>query len=148
MIWNLDTPWLLMAIATVVVLSFFFGSALDYLMRDDGFGSTGNMMIVSTGFFLGIVGANQQGYDLHELHRAVVVGHGRRFRLPRHADAAQGDARPLHVQLRIGRFRRGRPCGGCRPALAPLSRRRFSPVSFSLFESLRPSGPSTSGWWK
>jgi hypothetical protein len=74
MIWNLDTSWLLMAVATVVVLSFFFGSALDYLMRDDGFGSTGNMMIVSTGFFLGIVSANRQGYDLHEMHLAVLVG--------------------------------------------------------------------------
>jgi hypothetical protein len=74
MIWNLDTAWLLMAIATVVVLSFFFGAALDYLMRDDGFGSTGNMIIVSVGFFLGIVAVNQQGYDLHELHRAVMVG--------------------------------------------------------------------------
>jgi hypothetical protein len=74
MIWNLDTAWLLMAVATVVVLSFFFGAALDYLMRDDGFGSTGNMMIVSTGFFLGIVAANHRGFDLHELHLAVLVG--------------------------------------------------------------------------
>lgn len=74
MIWNLDTPWLLMAIAIVVVLSLFFGAALDYLMREDGFGSTGNMIIVSTGFFLGILAANQHGYDLHEMHRAVMVG--------------------------------------------------------------------------
>ena len=74
MIWNLDTPWLLMAVATVVVFSFFFGSALHYLMRDDGFGSTGNMIIVSTGFFLGIITANRQGYDLHEMHLAVLVG--------------------------------------------------------------------------
>ena len=74
MIWNLEMAWLLMAVATVVVLSFFFGSALDFLMREDGFGSTGNMVIVSTGFFLGIVSANRHGYDLHEMHLAVLVG--------------------------------------------------------------------------
>jgi hypothetical protein len=74
MIWNLETSWLLMAVATVVVLSFFFGSGLHHVMRDDGFGSGGNAAIVSIGFFLAIVGANGQGYDLHEMHRAVVVG--------------------------------------------------------------------------
>ena len=45
MIWNLDAGWLMMAVATVAVLAFFFGSALDALMREDGFGSTGNMLI-------------------------------------------------------------------------------------------------------
>jgi hypothetical protein len=74
MIWNLETAWLLMAVATVAVLSFFFGSALNYVMRDDGFGATGNTTIVSTGFFLGIVAVNRQGYDLHDMHVAILVG--------------------------------------------------------------------------
>jgi hypothetical protein len=74
MLWNLDASWLMMAIATVAVLSYFFGSALDALMREDGFGAFGNAFIISSGFFLTILGANQQGYNLRELHFAVFVG--------------------------------------------------------------------------
>ena len=43
-------------------------------MRDDGFGSTGNTLIVCGGFFLAIFGANYQGYNLRELHLAVLAG--------------------------------------------------------------------------
>lgn len=74
MLWNLTFGWLTMAIATVAVLSFFFGSALDALMREDGFGSTGNMLILWAGFFLGILAANYQGYNLKELHFAILTG--------------------------------------------------------------------------
>jgi hypothetical protein len=74
MIWNLDSMWLMMAIATVVVLSYFFGTALNALMHDDGFGANGNAVIVASGFFLTIFGANYQGYDLHDMHQAIIVG--------------------------------------------------------------------------
>ena len=74
MIWNLDAMWLMMAIALVVVLSYFFGSALDALMRDDGFGANGNAVIVACGFFLTILGANYQGYNLRDMHQAIIVG--------------------------------------------------------------------------
>jgi hypothetical protein len=74
MLWNLDAFWLTMAIATVVVLSFFLGAAIDTLTREDGFGATGNMIIIFGGFFLTILAANYQGYSLHELHRAIMVG--------------------------------------------------------------------------
>jgi hypothetical protein len=74
MLWNLDASWLMMAVATVAVLSYFFGSGLDALMREDGFGSFGNALIISGGFFASILGANQQGYNLRELHVAVLVG--------------------------------------------------------------------------
>lgn len=74
MLWNLGAFWLMMAVATVVVFSFFLGSAIDTLMREDGFGITGNMVIIFGGFFLAILAANRQGYSLHELHRAIMVG--------------------------------------------------------------------------
>ena len=44
------------------------------LTREDGFGSTGNTLIVCGGFFLAIFGANYQGYNLGELHLAVLTG--------------------------------------------------------------------------
>ena len=74
MLWNLDASWLMMAIATVAVLSYFFGSALHWLMREDGFGGFGNAIIICVGFFLMILVANQQGYNLRDIHLAVLVG--------------------------------------------------------------------------
>jgi hypothetical protein len=74
MLWNLGGFWLMMAIAGVAVFSFFFGAALDALTREDGFGSTGNTLIVIAGFFLAIFAANYQGYNLGELHLAVLTG--------------------------------------------------------------------------
>lgn len=74
MLWNLDASWLMMAIAVVAVLSYFLGSAIDALMREDGFGSLGNALIISTGFFLGILLANREGYNLREPSVAIMVG--------------------------------------------------------------------------
>lgn len=74
MIWNLDSGWLMMAVATVAVMAFFFGAALDAIMRDDGFGPTGNMVIFTVGFFLAVFVANDQGYNLADLKLAVAWG--------------------------------------------------------------------------
>jgi hypothetical protein len=74
MLMKLDPFWLMMAVATVTVLSYFFGAALNALMRDDSFGSFGNAVIMSGGFFLTILAANHQGYVLRGLHFAVLVG--------------------------------------------------------------------------
>jgi fluoride ion exporter CrcB/FEX len=74
MLWNLDPAWLMMAVATVAVLSYFFGAALHWLRREDGFGAFGNAIIISGSFFLSILVANHQGYNLRDLHLAVIVG--------------------------------------------------------------------------
>jgi hypothetical protein len=74
MLMKLDGFWLMMAVGTVAVLAFFFGSALDALVRDDGFGSSGNAVILTGGFFGAILAANHQGYQLREMHSAVLVG--------------------------------------------------------------------------
>jgi hypothetical protein len=74
MLWNLDGTWLTMAVAAVVVLSYFFGAAMDALVREDGFGATGNAAILASGFFLAILAVNYEGHALRELHFAVMVG--------------------------------------------------------------------------
>jgi len=79
MLWNLDGLWLMMAIAMVVVLAFFLGSMIDALVREDGFGATGNMVIMAGGFFLAILLANSRGYNLRDLHEAILVGLGGAF---------------------------------------------------------------------
>lgn len=74
MIWNLDTSWLMMAVAIVSMLSFFLGMALDGVMGDDGFGAVGNTVIITTGFFLGIFIANTYGIYLKDLKLAITAG--------------------------------------------------------------------------
>ena len=71
MLWKLDPAWLMMAVATVAVLSYYFGTALNAVMRGDGFGPFGNAIIVSISFFVAILFANEHGYNLRELHLAV-----------------------------------------------------------------------------
>lgn len=79
MIWNLDSGWLMMAVAGVAVLSLFFGSALDAIMRDDGFGPLGNMLLFTFGFFAAIIIANTYGINLRDLKMAVAYGLGGAF---------------------------------------------------------------------
>ncbi len=79
MIWNLEPGWLMMAIAAVVVLALFFGSALDAIMHDDGFGPVGNMVVFTAGFFAAIIVANTYGINLRDLKLAVAYGLGGAF---------------------------------------------------------------------
>jgi hypothetical protein len=79
MIWNLDPGWLMMAVALVAVLAFFFGSALDAIMREDGFGPTGNMVLFTFGFFMAVIIANTWGISLRDLKLAVAWGLGGAF---------------------------------------------------------------------
>lgn len=74
MIWNLDTSWLMMAVAIVSMLSFFLGMALDGVMGEDGFGAFWNTVIITCGFFLGIVLANMYGIYLKDLKLAMITG--------------------------------------------------------------------------
>ena len=74
MLSNLDAGWLVMAVAMVAILFFMFGMALDALIADDGFGPIGNMVVLTAGFFLAIVGANWQGYTFGELLYAMLFG--------------------------------------------------------------------------
>jgi len=79
MVWNLDTTWLFLAVAFVAMFAFMLGMALDGVMGDDGFGATGNMIVITAGFFLGVFCANSWGYRLNDLTVAVATGLGGAF---------------------------------------------------------------------
>ncbi len=79
MLLHLDTSWLLMTVATVAVFGFFFGTALDAIMKDDGFGSTGNTLLFTVGFFAAVLIANSYGITLRDLKIAVAWGLGGAF---------------------------------------------------------------------
>jgi hypothetical protein len=74
MLLNLDFSWLMIAVAVVAMLSYIFGLALDGVMGSDGFGALGNAVIVTAGFFLGILAANAYGITLRDLSLAVGAG--------------------------------------------------------------------------
>jgi len=79
MLLHLDTSWLMMTVATVAVFGFFFGTALDAIMQDDGFGSTGNTLLFTLGFFVAVMVANEHGISLRDLKLAVAWGLGGAF---------------------------------------------------------------------
>lgn len=79
MLSSLDTSSLILAIAIVAILSLMLGMALDGVMQDDGFGPFGNMIVITAGFFLGILAANRWGIRFGELEIAVATGLGGAF---------------------------------------------------------------------
>lgn len=74
MIWKIDTYWLVMAVIVVSMLSYLFGYALDRIMENDGFGPTGNMIILVVCFFGGIYLANMYGIRFRSIPFAVAGG--------------------------------------------------------------------------
>lgn len=74
MIWNLDTQWLLIAVACVGILSFMLGLALDGIMGKDGFGAVMNSFIITITFFATIYACNLYGISLRRIEVAVPYG--------------------------------------------------------------------------
>ncbi|MEP9373023.1 hypothetical protein [Mesorhizobium sp. KR1-2] len=74
MLWNLEPGWLMMAVASVAVIALFFGTALDAIMDDDGFGPVGNMVLFTAGFFAAILAANCRGIAMRDLTFAMATG--------------------------------------------------------------------------
>lgn len=74
MLWNLGVEWLLIAVAVVAILSFIVAMALNAVMGEDGFGATGNAVIITIGFFLTLFVAENAGYRMDELTFATATG--------------------------------------------------------------------------
>ncbi|CDX34094.1 conserved membrane hypothetical protein [Mesorhizobium sp. ORS 3359] len=76
---HLDTTWLLFAFLIIAGFGFFFGTALDAIMKESGFGPTGNTLLFIFGFFAAIVIAHKHGTSLSDLRLAVACGLGGAF---------------------------------------------------------------------
>ena len=72
----LDIPpgWLFLAVAGVATLSFFLGTAVDALLRDDAFGALGNTLVLTCGFFGALLCANSYGIDFDSLKEGAAAG--------------------------------------------------------------------------
>jgi len=73
-LWNLSVEWAFFAVVMVAMFAFLLGLALDHIMGGDGFGATGNMLIITAGFFLGVFGVNSWGIRLNDATMAVGTG--------------------------------------------------------------------------
>lgn len=79
MLMKIDTSWLMMAVATVSILSYMISLGLDALMKGDGFGPIGNAILITAGFFLTIYVGNVRGFTFDSLAQATMVGIGGAF---------------------------------------------------------------------
>ena len=76
---HLDTTWLLFAFLIIAGFGFFFGTALDAIMKESGFGPTGNTLLFIFGFFAAVTVANKHGISVNDLRLAVACGLGGAF---------------------------------------------------------------------
>lgn len=79
MLWNLDVSWLAFAFVMVALFSFALGAAIDGLIGEDGFGPTGNAIVITAGFFLGVFAVNSYGISLRDPSLATAAGLGGAF---------------------------------------------------------------------
>jgi hypothetical protein len=66
--------WLGMAVVCVGVCSYFIALTIDGVFGKDGFGTIGNMVVLSLGFFGGIVAYERAGYYLSNMQFSTFVG--------------------------------------------------------------------------
>jgi hypothetical protein len=74
MLGKLSFFWLMMAIVTVGLVSYFVSLMIDGVFGKDGFGTIGNMIVLTAGFFAGIVGAEAWGFHFRGLQMSTYVG--------------------------------------------------------------------------
>ena len=74
MIWRIDPFWLVVGFMVVSMLAYVFGYALDRIIREEGFGPAGNMVVLVIGFFGSIYICNAYGIPFRNLQIAVAAG--------------------------------------------------------------------------
>lgn len=74
MLGKLPFFWLMMSVSTVAVISYFISLMIDGVFGKDGFGTIGNMVVLTGGFFLGLIVAEKLRYAVHGLQMATFVG--------------------------------------------------------------------------
>ena len=76
MLVKLSGFWLGMAIVTVSVCSYFIALTIDGVFGKDGFGTIGNMIVLTTGFFGGLIVFEAAGKYITSMQFATFVGIG------------------------------------------------------------------------
>lgn len=79
MLWHIDSGSLAIGLVVVAAFAFFFGSVLDAILGENGFGPTGNTMLFTIGFVGAVYFANTHGVGLSDLKLTVAYGLGGAF---------------------------------------------------------------------
>lgn len=74
MLGKLEPTILMLAIASVGMLSFFIGNAVHHLVKDDAYGVVGNTAIIFTGFLVTIEYGDRVGLIFRNLDDLFFVG--------------------------------------------------------------------------
>lgn len=72
-------PGFLIALCAVAVISVVFGSILNAILQEDGFGPVGNALILLVGFYISVVVAKSQGLPMRDITLAMATGLGGGF---------------------------------------------------------------------
>jgi hypothetical protein len=73
---KLSGYWLSFAVITVGVISYFVSLTIDGVFGKDGFGTIGNMVVLTVGFFGGLIAYERAGYYLSSFQVSTYVGVG------------------------------------------------------------------------
>jgi hypothetical protein len=76
MLGKLPFLWLVLAISSVAIASYLMSLVVDGIFGKDGFGTIGNMVIFTAGFFGTLILAEQFGFRLRGLQMATFTGLG------------------------------------------------------------------------
>lgn len=76
MLSKLSFYWISFAVITVGVCSYFIALTIDGVFGKDGFGTIGNMVVLTFGFFGGIIVYERLGYYLTNFQISTFVGVG------------------------------------------------------------------------
>lgn len=79
MFFAMDTSTQLFLFSSIVIGSFFLGNAMDGVLKDDGFGIFGNMIVIAAGFFVGLWVGRYLGYPVKDFKFGIVAGLGGAF---------------------------------------------------------------------
>jgi hypothetical protein len=73
---KMDPFWLIMAITVVGVMSYFVARIIDGVFGRDGFGTIGNMVVLTAGFFGSFIFVEYVRYPVRGLQMWTFVGIG------------------------------------------------------------------------
>ncbi|KQZ33470.1 hypothetical protein ASD50_00880 [Mesorhizobium sp. Root552] len=79
--WDMDMGGLAIGLTVVAAIAFLSGTVLDAVVKENGFGPTGNALLVTAGFVTAVYLANRQGLIFADLKLATAYGLGGGFAL-------------------------------------------------------------------
>lgn len=74
MFFFMDTQVQLYLFTSILLCSFFLASAMNGVLGRDGFGVIGNMVVIATGFYLGLWLGRYYGFSIRNFEVGVLVG--------------------------------------------------------------------------